>query len=183
VQEVLREGRHVVYADASLLANPWYRTYLRRRWPALPEADKPLELMGKIWADPALRDTPIYLANTFSRPSADLACVPEGILWRVLSPRMRAEGAGGPREVASRHLRAMTRYLGVAPSPYAGHPWSGDLHHAYTDGSLQLARALRLEGRGALADQVEAHLRATLARARRDPSCPWWCGLRGREGR
>jgi hypothetical protein len=144
-REVLGEGSHVLYIDASMLAYPWYRAHLRRQFPHLPDVDKPLRLMDALWRDPQLHDTPIYLANVFSRPSSKLPRVPEGILWRVLPPHALAIGA---QEVLARHRAALGRYGPRSPGeePLPGHPFAGDLAQAYTEGSTMLAEALRAEG-------------------------------------
>lgn len=159
VQQVRGVGADVLYIDASLLSQSWYRDLLRARWPQLPEIDKPVALIGALWRDPALADTPIYLANVFSRPSASLPIVPEGVLWRVVPPH--APGIG-PEEVIAAHLAAMQRY-GTPPVHVSrpAHPWTDDLFAAYHEGTRRLLAALYAEGR-------EADARALL-----DALGPW----------
>lgn len=145
VQHVLGEGANVLYVDASLLSQPWYRQHLRHRWPDLPELDKPVALIGALWNDPAWADTPIFLANVFSRPSSQLPIVPQGLLWRVLPPHARTLT---PQQVIDDHTAALARY-GAPPThiPGPAHPWTADLHHAYNEGTGRLLAALRAEGR------------------------------------
>lgn len=147
-QEVLEEGEHVLYIDASLLAHAWYRARLRDRWPQLPDVDKPLALMGAVWRSPALADTPVYLANDFSRPSTTLGRVPEGLLWRVIPPpELATTPPPSPAEVLARHRAAWSRYVGPPPGrPKAGHPFTGDLAANYTDLTERLIEALRAAG-------------------------------------
>jgi len=147
VQHVLGHGTRTLYIDASLLSHPWYREQLRARFPALPDVDKPVALVGALWADPALRDTPIYLANVFSRPSASLPVVPQGVLWRVLPPHRPPPS---PTEVVADHLAALRRYdPPLSPTQHAAHPWTDDLRATYTEGTLRLLAALHAEGRDA----------------------------------
>lgn len=147
VQHVRHEGTGTLYVDASLLAHPWYRQHLRARFPALPDVDKPVALVGALWADPSLRDTPIFLANVFSRPAATLPVVPHGVLWRVVAPH---EPPPGPDRVVADHLAALRRY-GDPPAwvPSPSHPWTGDLAAAYNEGTRRLLAALHAEGRDA----------------------------------
>lgn len=157
-QQVLGLGPRVLYVDASLLAHPWYREHLRRQLPGLPDEDKPVRLMQALWEDPRWRETPIYLANDFSRPSLSLPRVPEGILWRVLPPhRLDLQ----PSEVLRRHRAALRRYGPPPPNEpaTAGHPFSADLMPHYTEGTAQLARALAAQGR---TEQADALLREAL---------------------
>jgi hypothetical protein len=147
VQHVLGHGPRTLYIDASLLSHPWYREHLRTRFPALPDVDKPVALVSALWADPALRDTPIYLANVFSRPSAGLPVVPQGVLWRVLPPHLPPPS---PAQVVTDHLAALRRYQpGPAAPHHAAHPWTDDLAAAYNEGTLRLLAALHAEGRDA----------------------------------
>jgi hypothetical protein len=155
VQHVLGRGPHTLYVDASLLSHPWYREHLRARFPALPDVDKPVALVGALWADPTLRDVPIYLANVFSRPSAALPVVPQGVLWRVLPPHRPPPT---PAQVVADHLDALRRYHprpSARPSPpsraqrRAAHPWTEDLGAAYDEGTERLLAALHAEGRDA----------------------------------
>lgn len=147
VQHVLGHGPRTLYVDASLLSHPWYREHLRARFPALPELDKPVALVGALWADPALRDTPIYLANVFSRPAAALRVVPQGVLWRVLPPH---QPPPSPAQVVADHLAALSRYQpGPAATHHDAHPWTDDLAAAYNEGTLRLLAALHAEGRDA----------------------------------
>ncbi len=157
--EVLHEGPGL-YVDASLLTFPWYRQRLRERFPELPEQDKPLRLMGAIWADPALRDTPIYVTHPFSRPAArELLLVPEGMLWRVIPPGADPDLFAADAAV-ERHLAALARYDSRAED-FAGrvhpdrHPWSVDLWFAYVDRSVAMVNMLRARGDAHDATRVE----------------------------
>ncbi|MCH9681945.1 MAG: DUF2723 domain-containing protein [Deltaproteobacteria bacterium] len=145
MQHVRGASPDTLYIDASLLSQPWYRAHLREHWPALPDVDKPVALIATMWRDPALRDTPIYLANVFSRPAMQLPILPQGLLWRVLPPHDRDVG---PSQVLADHLATLARY---GPLPNAGswpsHPWTADLHAAYNEGTAQLVTALRDAGR------------------------------------
>ena len=150
VQAVLGVGTRTLYVDAQLLAHRWYRDALRERVPGLPVLDKPLRMIGAIWSDPAFADVPIYLANVFSEPTARLAKVPEGLLWRVPPPsdHPRFVPAEWTHEaIVARHLAAFARYR-VEPEHFGGlthprgHPWSADLWHAYVDKSRTLAATL-----------------------------------------
>ncbi len=147
VQQVRDEGADVLYIDASLLSQAWYREHLRQRWPDLPDIDKPVALIGALWSDPAHADTPIFLANVFSRPASTLPIVPHGLLWRVLPPHARELTAS---TIARDHLAALQRY-GAPPDPTHGdaHPWTDDLHAAYNEGTGRLLTALHAEGRDA----------------------------------
>ncbi|MCA9712271.1 MAG: hypothetical protein KDK70_40920, partial [Myxococcales bacterium] len=147
VQQVRGQAPDVLYVDASLLSQPWYREHLRARWPELPEIDKPVALIGALWSDPAWADTPILLANVFSRPASQLPVVPYGLLWRVLPPHDRQVT---PQRVIDDHLAALARY-GTPPAPASApaHPWTADLHAAYHEGTERLLAALRAEGRDA----------------------------------
>src|SRR5690606_18525568 len=106
-QAVLGHGPEVVYVDASLLAHPWYRAQLRARVPELPDAEKPLQLIGALWSDPRFAASEVYLANIFSRPARSLALAPQGILWRVLRPDEQAS----PLDVLPAHRAALARYV------------------------------------------------------------------------
>ncbi len=159
-REVLLAGEGPVYIDASLLRHRWYREWLRRRWPGLPEAERPVELILELWADPALRDTPIYLTAVFSRPAASLDLVPEGVLLRVRPPHQAVDD-WTPERILARHLDASSRYVAVASyfasrDGLAGHPWSRDLWASYEDNYRGLADAFRAQGREDLAHRVEA---------------------------
>ncbi|WP_181198142.1 glycosyltransferase family 39 protein [Enhygromyxa salina] len=155
VQEVLGAGSHTLYIDAQLLAHPWYRARLRARVPSLPDVDKPLKMMGMIWSDPELAAVPIYLANVFSRPAAELPRVPEGVLWRVPPPPEFPSYAAADwtfDKILERHLDACARMRVEAPdfaglTHPRGHPWSADLWFAYVDKARQLAATLARAGR------------------------------------
>jgi hypothetical protein len=149
--EVLREGPQVLYVDASLLAHPWYRAWLRRRWPALPDADKPVALVLALWETESGRATAVYLANDFSLPSTTLPRVPEGALWRVLAPD---ELTIAPTTVLARHLAARARLLGPASDPRS--PFSADLAASAAEPTLRLEQALRRAGRADLAAELPA---------------------------
>jgi hypothetical protein len=146
-REVLGEGTHVIYIDASLLAHAWYRARLRAEAPWLPDIDQPLRMIGAMWNDPAHRDTPVYLANLFSRPSTQLPRVPEGILWRVIAPH---DPPPTQAAVLERHGDAQSRYGAPPPEPGPrADPWTHDLWAAYHEGDARLrevvARSPRTE--------------------------------------
>jgi hypothetical protein len=151
-QEVLGVAPHVLYVDAALLAHPWYRAHLRARMPELPDVDKPLQLIGELWQQPALSSTPVYLANDFSRPSKSLPRVPQGALWRVLPP---AELHVAPEMVLQRHREALAR-IGPFPDelPRPGHPFADDLMAAWAEKTFALASALRASGHDVQADEL-----------------------------
>ncbi len=151
-QQVLGEGGHVLYVDASLLAHPWYREALRQRVPWLPDRDKPLALVGALYEDAEHRDTPVYLANVFSRPASQVPRVPEGVLWRIVGPHGPPPDADA---VVAAHEAAIDR-IGDAPSPTdaPGHPWSRDLAAAFVEGHGQVVQALLREGRTSQADAL-----------------------------
>lgn len=162
--QVLETRPDVLYLDASLLYHPWYRARAQAQRPGLPIADKPLNTMALLWEDAAWHDTPVYLANVFSRPAAtELQLIPEGILLRVVPPH--ADPADfAPDEVTRRHLEALTRYrarrddFAGLHSP-DGHPWSADLWHPYVEHTRQLAQAMRAGGREDLAAKLDAAAR------------------------
>ncbi|MGH1343325.1 MAG: hypothetical protein ACRBN8_17325 [Nannocystales bacterium] len=159
-QEVLGEGEHVVYIDASLLAYPWYRARLRARLPALPDIDKPVLLLTALQADPAWDEVPLYLTNDFSRHSVGLNRVPEGVLWRLVHPRLPPATAD---EVVTRHKAALKRYGPLVKVPFVdGHPFATDVLTNYLQTTKALGEALYAEGRSA---DAEALLRYAL-----DPS-------------
>jgi hypothetical protein len=154
VQEVLGAGPHTLYIDAELLGYPWYRARLRERVPSLPDVDKPLAMIGAIWRDPELAHVPIYLANVFSRPAAQLDKLPEGMLWRVVpatQPGFAADNWTHDR-ILARHLAACER-MRIRPSDFGGlehprgHPWSADLWFRYVDTAQQLVSGLTRAGR------------------------------------
>ncbi len=166
VQAVRGEGLHTLYVDASLFTQPWYRAWLRSRFPALPEVDKPLALVGALWSDPRTAGVPIYLANLFSRPAAEQTLrVPEGLLWRVMPPPdhpAHVAAAWTPEAIVERHLAACERMvarpadfpaLGSERAAFA-HPWSADLRYAYVEKAHALALALARAGRLELREQV-----------------------------
>lgn len=157
-QAVLEQGPNVLYVDASMLAYPWYRAWLRERFPDLPDHDKPVKLVTSMAIDPAFDDVDFYLANDFSRHSAALLRAPEGVLHRLIFER------GRPRptldEVLARHRAALQRY-GPPPAEVAlpAHPFATDLASAYAEGTRSLAVALRNAGRP---EAAEALLREAL---------------------
>ncbi len=152
---VLHEGPDALYVDASLLAHPWYRARLRERWPDLPDVEKPVQLVGALWT--AGMDVDVFLANDFSRHSAALPRVPEGVLYRVLPP---GERALGPDEVAARHEAALDRLVGPPAPPRS--PFAVDLAASWSEPSVALVRAFRRGGREDLAVALESRV-ATLA--------------------
>ncbi|MEM6290859.1 MAG: hypothetical protein AAGA54_06320 [Myxococcota bacterium] len=151
-QEVLGEGPGVLYIDASLLAHPWYRARLRQRMPGLPDIDKPVRLLTALQADPAWDDVPLYLSNDFSRHSVGLPRVPEGVLWRLVHPRLPPPTAD---EVLTRHKAALRRY-GAIPKDafYGGHPFAADLLAGYLATTKNLGEALYAQGRDAEAEAL-----------------------------
>jgi hypothetical protein len=150
VQEVLGAGPHTLYVDAELLGYPWYRARLRERVPSLPDVDKPLAMIGAIWRDPELAHVPIYLANVFSRPAAELDKLPEGMLLRVVPATPPTDPPHD--QILARHLAACAR-MQIRPSDFGGlehprgHPWSADLWFRYVDTAQQLASGLARAGR------------------------------------
>lgn len=172
VQAIRREGLHTLYVDASLFTQPWYRAWLRARFPGLPEVDKPLALIGALWSDPQTAGVPIYLANVFSRPAAEQTLrIPEGLLWRVMPPpdhpaHVAAEWTS--EAIVERHLAACERML-ARPSDFRvpaseraafAHPWSADLRFAYVEKAQSLAQALARAGRPDLREAVGEALEA-----------------------
>ncbi|PRP99575.1 DUF2723 domain-containing protein [Enhygromyxa salina] len=166
VQDVLGAGSHTLYVDAQLLAHPWYRERLRARLPKLPDVDKPLQLIGAIWSDPELAQLPIYLANVFSRPAAELPKVPEGMLWRVPPPTGHptfTASAWTHEQILARHLAASAR-MRIRPGDFSGlthprgHPWSADLWFAYVDPAKRLAATLARAGHEDALPAVQAAL-------------------------
>lgn len=170
-QEVQSRRLDVLYVDASLLSLPWYRDHLAARRPDLPFESLPLHSIGRWWADPALRDTPIYLANVFSKPAAGLPRVPEGLAWRVLAPH-ELEAPPTADTVARRHLAALERLepepevVGEAWERARGsdpvHPFAADLGAAYVQPTVELIGAMRAQGKDALALELEASLQQLL---------------------
>jgi hypothetical protein len=155
-QAVLERGPDVLYVDAAMLAYPWYRAWLHERAPDLPDIDKPVKLLTALAADPAWEDAAFYLANDFSRHSAALARVPEGVLWRLVLPGTPPPTAD---EVLARHRAALRRYVAEhGPPPTApafpAHPFASDLSSTYADRTMALAAALREEGRNADAERL-----------------------------
>lgn len=151
-QQVLGEGKNIVYIDASLLAYPWYRARLRTQLPALPDIDKPVRLLTALQADPAWDDVPLYLTNDFSRHSVGLGRVPEGVLWRLVHPRLPPTTAD---EVVTRHKAALKRYGPLVKVPFVeGHPFATDVSTTYLKTTKALGEALYAEGRSADADAL-----------------------------
>ncbi len=166
-QAVLEASPDTVYLDASLLSQAWYRQRARGQWAQIPEIDKPVRLISSFWSDPARRDLPIYVANVFSRPAREqLTLVPEGVLWRVVPPHAPPEEFGLDA-VLERHRAAFARLRGVAPSPYVGHPWAGDLAASYVDTTRTLADWLVAAGRGEEAAALLAELEEKMSAAAR----------------
>lgn len=178
VQAVRREGLHTLYIDASLFTQPWYRAWLRQRFPGLPEVDKPLALIGALWSDPQTAGLPIYLANVFSRPAAEQTIrVPEGLLWRVMPPPSHPAHqahAWTAEAIVERHLAACERMV-VRPTdfPELGsdraaftHPWASDLRYAYVEKAhalaQSLARARSVESRTAVLEALRARVGVSL---------------------
>lgn len=161
-REVLGEGGSTVYVDASLLAHDWYRARLSRLRPEIDWRPLPLETLGTIWADPRLAQTPVYLANHFSRPSRELDVVPEGIMWRVLPPPTVASRPDA-EQLLRRHRAALTRSQ-AHPSQFAGreaphlHPFSADAWAAYAGRSQALRGGLLAAGRHDLVRELDALL-------------------------
>ncbi len=151
-QEVLGEGERVVYIDASLLAYPWYRARLRTALPTLPDIDKPVRLLTALQADPAWDEVPLYLTNDFSRHSVGLNRVPEGVLWRLVHPRLAPATAD---EVVTRHKAALKRYGPLVKMPFVdAHPFATDVLTNYLQTTKALGEALYAEGRAADADAL-----------------------------
>lgn len=174
VQRVLGIAPEVLYIDASLLAHPWYRADLERRFPGLPDRSKPVQLIQALWADPAFADVEIYVANLFSRPIRTLPLAPQGILWRVLRPDEDAS----PLDVLPAHRAALARYVrqpgrGAMPQDMvavAAHPFAADLLAIYPERTAELAGALRATGHPQEADALLTE--AVLGPASGDPLRP-----------
>ncbi len=151
-KEVLGEGEGVLYIDASLLAHPWYRARLRRQEPDLPDIDKPVRLLTALQADPAWNEVPLYLTNDFSRHSVGLDRVPEGVLWRLVHPRLEPPSAD---EVLARHRAALEVYGPLTKVPFVeGHPFAADLLASYLQITKSLGEALYAQGREADAEAL-----------------------------
>ncbi|MBV1862635.1 MAG: hypothetical protein KUG77_29710 [Nannocystaceae bacterium] len=151
-QQVLHEGERVVYIDASLLAYPWYRARLRTKLPALPDIDKPVRLLTTLQADPAWDEVPLYLTNDFSRHSVGLNRVPEGVLWRLVHPRLPPATAD---QVVTRHKAALKRYGPLVQIPFVdGHPFATDVLTNYLQTTKALGEALYAQGRSADAEAL-----------------------------
>ena len=157
--EVLSPDTETLYIDAALLYHGWYRDHILRRWSALPLQDQPLRTMSAIWADPELRDTPIYLANIFSEPASRLQLIPEGHLWRVVPPHAPPDFTH-PEQVASRHLAA-SRRMTATRADFVGavdpetDPFGAILWRTYAAAAKGLSRNFRTMGVPELAAQVE----------------------------
>ncbi len=174
MQQVGQKGRDVLYVDAQLLTHAWYRSFLRKRWPDLPDVDKPLHLMSALWRHPTLAQTPIYIANIFSRPASKLQMIPEGMLLRVIPPvtalNRLPDEFFDPNAIAKRHLAALGRYI-ARPAMFGGrshpraHPWSADLWHRYAEGSQQLSARLRADDLEDLASEIDRTLAGLLGPA------------------
>ncbi|RMG94990.1 MAG: DUF2723 domain-containing protein [Deltaproteobacteria bacterium] len=163
-QAVGGDAPQVLYLDASLLAHPWYRARARARFPAVPDVDRPVRLIGSLWTTPEGRTIPVFVTHRFSRPLVrDVGLVPHGTIYRVTGP---ASAPPPPLDAsAAAHLRALEAVrtalgrpagaplLDAAPVP-AGHPFAGDLLLAAADPTRELVEALRRAGRDALADRV-----------------------------
>ncbi|MBX7084397.1 MAG: hypothetical protein K1X88_34645, partial [Nannocystaceae bacterium] len=154
-QQVLGAAPHVIYIDASLLQQRWYRVRLQRLLPPgladLAEIDKPVAWLGALWQHEQGRALPVYLANDFSVPSTTLPRVPQGVAWRVLAPW---EQGLGPEQVLARHLAARARLLG--PPAQLHSPFASDLAASYAEIEGKLARALAAAGRRDLLAQLQA---------------------------
>ena len=157
--EVLSPDTETLYIDAALLYHGWYRDHILRRWSALPLQDQPLRTMSAVWADPELRDTPIYLANIFSEPASQLQLIPEGHLWRVVPPHAPTDFTH-PEQVASRHLAA-SRRMTATRADFVGSldpetdPFGAILWRTYAAAAQGLSRNFRTMGFPELAAQVE----------------------------
>lgn len=80
------EGRRedVIAVDADLLAYPWYRAQLGRRYPSLVLPPEPLTARALIDANLARR--PVFLASRRDDVMARLTVMPDGPIWRVTAP-------------------------------------------------------------------------------------------------
>lgn len=151
-QTIRGEGANVLYIDASLLAHPWYRARLRDQEPALPDIDKPVRLLTTLQADPSWDAVDLYLTNDFSVHSAGLPRVPEGLLWRLVHPRLPPPTS---RDVLRRHVDALAKYGPVSREAfYSGHPFAADLVAQYLSTTASLAQALEAEGHEATAEAL-----------------------------
>ena len=159
----------VVYLDAQLMAQGWYRAWLERTTPEpLPRAARPLELFRALWSQPGGARPPVYLTHAFSPAAARLRVVPEGLLLRAIPPGADpAEWT--PERLAERHLAALARYRGraehfaVAPGERASHPWGPDLWEPYLRSTRELARLLAARGREDLAASMTADAQRILS--------------------
>lgn len=170
---------HALYIDAALLYHPWYRKWLNRQRPELPLRNLPLNTITEILQTPHLADTPIYLANVFSRPASRMPLVPEGVLLRVVPPHAPAEFTA-PDALAQRHLEATARLSGTreqfrgAEDPEVD-PFGADLWGRYILGASELTRNFDAVGRPDLADKIVADALdrgITLEELRRAPEPP-----------
>ena len=151
-QQVLGEGPNVLYIDGSLLFHPWYRARLRQQEPTLPDIDKPVLLLTTLQADPAWNDVPMYLTNDFSRHSVGLERVPEGVLWRLVNPRLPPPSTD---DVLARHRAALEKYGLLTKVPFVdGHPFASDLRATYLATTKALGEALYAQGRPADAEAL-----------------------------
>lgn len=151
-QQVLGEGPNVLYIDGSLLFHPWYRARLRRQEPTLPDIDKPVLLLTTLQADPAWNEVPMYLTNDFSRHSVGLERVPEGVLWRLVNPRLPTPTTD---EILARHRAALKKYGLLNKVPFVdGHPFASDLRATYLATTKALGEALYAQGRAADAEAL-----------------------------
>lgn len=147
-----------LYIDAALLYHPWYRSWLLQRRPDLPVQDLPVKTISAILETPALRDTPVYLSNIFSKPSGRIPLVPEGLLLRVVPPHAPPDFVS-PEALARRHLEATARISGTradfqgADEPETD-PFGANLWSHYALGARELARNLEAAGRPDLAEEI-----------------------------
>lgn len=156
---VLGAGEGVVYVDASMLGHEWYRAWLRKDFPDLPDHDKPIRLLDAVARDPRFSDVELYLANDFSVPSSRVPRAPAGVLWRVLRP---GEIEPSLDEVLAQHRAALSRTQPVQTETLvSGHPFAIDLLTTYTEGTRRLAMALEAAGRP---EDAEALLSFAVAR-------------------
>lgn len=164
--EVIDPQSDVLYIDPSLMSYAWYQERIYARWPELPrEVVKPVKLIMAIEADPALRDTPIYLANYFSGPSHSLPLVPEGVLMR-LRPHTKEDPSSQVDEIIDAHYAALERIAqsGVSAQDFGGPltrrgVWTGDLLWSFVDRHTQMIRLCEGAGRPELIGELRTRLK------------------------
>ena len=83
VQWVEGQRPDVILLDGELLAYPWYREQLARRYPAWAQSGIPTSLEEVVQANSSQR--PVYLSSSRSSLDDLFQSIPQGPLWRVVS--------------------------------------------------------------------------------------------------